>query len=211
MFIVDFRTKESFTRIALTRKEESLRKSIAFSVAFVILVVLTTNASAMRFSAGGFAGLNMPIAMEDVKSGMVFGFKGRVVVLPAIAVDPNLSFSSYGDGEADVFGETQKRDGGKITSFGVDLAVGGVQGNPGLSVYGILGLGSSKWSRDGIDDVSELSYYLGIGLEYSINEMISLDFRGRAQIIPHEDGSYKNGCVTAGVNFYFGTMGGNGQ
>jgi len=38
--------------------------------------------------------------------------------------------------------------------------------------------------------------------------MISLDVRGTTQIIPNEDGTYKNLGVTAGLNFYLSQTGG---
>ena len=163
----------------------------------------------MRISAGAFAGMNLPIAMEDVTSGALYGFKARFTLLPKIGLEPNVVFSTYGDAEAEVYDEMQSRDGGKITSFGVDAVLGGIQGFAGLSVYGIAGIGSSKWSRDGIDDISELTYYLGFGVEYAFPQSISIEVRAKAQIIPHEDGSYKNGMITAGLNYFFGSEGGN--
>jgi opacity protein-like surface antigen len=163
----------------------------------------------MRISAGAFAGMNLPIAMEDVTSGAIYGFKARFTLLPGIGLEPNLVFSTYGDTEAEVYDEMQSRDGGKITSFGIDAVLGGIQGNPGLSIYGIAGIGSSKWSKEGIDDVSEVAYYLGLGIEYAFPQSISIEVRAKAQIIPHEDGSYKNGIITAGLNYYFGSAGGN--
>ncbi|MCK4656155.1 MAG: porin family protein [candidate division Zixibacteria bacterium] len=177
-------------------------------VSIGLLLFSSVNAAPMRISAGAFAGMNLPIAMDDVTSGAIYGFKARFTLLPKIGIEPNVVFSTYGDAEAEVYGEIQSRDGGKITSFGVDAVLGGIQGIAGLSIYGIVGFGSSKWSRDGIDDVSEIAYYLGLGVEYALPQSISIEVRAKAQIIPHEDGSYKNGIVTAGLNYYFGALGG---
>jgi hypothetical protein len=172
------------------------------------LLLFAADAFAMRIGAGAFAGLNLPVAMDDVTSGKIYGLKARLVLLPYVGVEPNLTFSDYGEGEVEVYDETMTRDGGEITSFGVDAVLGGIQGTPGLSVYGLLGIGSAKWSREGIDDVSELSTYIGFGTEYSMPSSISIEVRAKAQVISHEDGTYKNGCVTIGLNYYFGELGG---
>jgi len=184
-----------------------LRKALLV-VLMGLLMFSSASASSMRISAGALAGFNLPIAMEDVTSGAIYGFKARFTLLPSIGIEPNLTFSTYGEGEAEVYGENQSRDGGKITSFGVDAVLGGIRGAVGLSVYGIAGIGSANWSRDGIDDVSDVSYYLGIGMEYALPQSISIEVRGKTQIISHEDGSYKNGMITAGLNYYFGALGG---
>ena len=182
------------------------RNLLLLSIGF--LLFSAPGASAVDIAVGGFAGLNFPLAMEDVTSGQIYGFKARFSVLPWLGIEPNLTFSGYGDGEAEVYGEIQTRDGGDITSFGVDAAFGGIQGNPGLSFHAVVGLGSAKWSREGVDDVSEMSWYVGIGTEYALPSSISIEVRAKAQVIPFEDGSYKNGCITAGLNYYFGKLGG---
>lgn len=184
-----------------------MRKSLLLlSIAFFLLPI--ASASAVDISAGAFMGLNLPLGMEDVASGQIYGFKARLAVMPWLGIEPNLTFSGYGDGEAEVYDEIQKRDGGDITSFGVDAALGSIQGTPGLSFHGIVGLGSSSWSREGVDDVSEMSWYVGFGTEYILPSSISIEVRAKAQVIPFEDGSYKNGCITAGLNYYFGKLGG---
>lgn len=188
-------------------KEDLLRK-ILLVVALGLLVVSSVNAEPIRVSVGGYAGFNFPVAMEDVTSGNVFGFKARFAVIPKIGLEPNVAFSSYGDGEAEVFGETQTREGGKMTGFGLDAVLGGIQGFPGLSFYGIIGIGSSKWSRDGIEDKSGVSYYFGVGVEYTFATPITIEVRGKTQFMPYEDGSYKNGIVTIGASYQIGVLGG---
>ena len=185
-----------------------MRKSLIQVLTGLVLVFFAADASAIELSVGGFGGLNYPVVMEDVSSGKIYGLKARLAFMPYIGLEPNLTFSDYGDAEAEVYDEIQTRDGGKITSFGIDAVLGGIAGNPGLSVFGILGIGSSSWSREGLDDLKEMSYYLGFGLEYSLNIPISIEFKAKAQIIPFEDGSYKNGLITAGINYYFGEVGG---
>ncbi len=173
-----------------------------------VLALPISDAHAVKLGGGGFAGMNIPVGMEDVTMSSMYGVKARIILMPAIGIEPNFIIANYGDGEAEVYGVTMARDGGDISSFGVDAVIGGIQGDPGLSVYGILGIGSAKWSREGLEDISKMNWRLGLGLEYGFTEMISLDIRSTAQIIPNEDGTYKNLGVTAGVKFYFGEMGG---
>lgn len=157
---------------------------------------------------GGFVGMNIPVGMEDVTMSSMYGVKARIVVMPSIGIEPHLVFANYGDGEADVYGVNMARDGGKISSYGLDAVFGGIQGDRGLSVYGIIGIGAANWSRDGLEDISKMNWRLGLGLEYGLTEIMSLEVRGISQIIPNDGGTYKNFGITAGMNFYFGKMGG---
>jgi len=185
-----------------------LRKSTVLLAAAFIVLLLSSQAFAIRYSVGGFGGLVLPLGMDDVTSSSMVGFKARIAVMPSIGVEPNFTISKLGKGEADVYGEMQERDGGDITSFGVDLVVGGIEGNLGLSVYGIVGLGSAKWSREGLDDISKLSYFFGLGLEYGFSPMVSLDVRAKTLVMPNEGGTYKTLGISAGLNVYFGIAGG---
>jgi hypothetical protein len=170
----------------------------------LILAFSFVDAQAVRFSAGAYGGLNFPVAMDEATSGSMFGIKGRVVVLPMIGVEPYFNVSNYGNVETEVFDEVMEREGGDITSFGLNLALGMIQGRDGLGVYGILGLESAKYARSGLDDITEASYTGGLGLEFGFREMVTVDFRGKVQIMPVEDGTYKNGSVSVGVNVFFG-------
>jgi len=169
----------------------------------MLMLAAAADANAFRLGVGVLGGMNIPIAMEDAKSSTLYGIKARFSLIPNIGIEPNFMIANYGEPEIEVYDQVMKRDAGSVTMFGVDLIVGSIAGGPGLSLYGIAGIGSAKWSRDGIDDVTEMSYTAGVGFEYGIGEMIALDFRGKFLIIPHEDGSYKNGMVSAGVNYYF--------
>jgi len=173
-----------------------------------LILASATSLSATQLSVGGFAGLNLPVAMDDVKMGMAYGFKARIALMPSVGIEPNFMIASYGEGEAEVYDETYTRDGGEITSFGVDIVFGGISGKKGASFFVAGGIGSSKWSRDGIDDVTEMSFNLGVGMEYGVAEMISIELRAKAMVIPHDDGSYKNGMITGGLNYFFNLGGG---
>lgn len=185
-------------------------------VALMCVAMMSTSGYAFRFSVGGFGGLNLPVAQEDSKSGTVFGAKARIPLISSIAIEPNLLFAKNGDAEYAVEGgwnTTMTHEGGKYTSFGVDLVFGSIMGYKGFGAYGILGLSSSKFEKKGIPDLTKGTYWLGLGFEYGFTDQISLDIRGKAFIFPYKDdtnpnssdkGSRKNGLVTVGLNYYFG-------
>lgn len=167
-----------------------------------------------RFSVGGFGGLNFPVAQDDAKMGTVFGAKVRIPLVPFVAAEPNFTYVKNGDAEilidSDNWNTTMKRDAGKFTNFGLDVVFGKIMGHTGLNVYGIAGLSSSKYARDvsSVPDLSKIAYWGGLGLEYAINEQISIDFRGKLMVFAYDDGkgtgSRKNGILTFGLNYYMG-------
>lgn len=163
--------------------------------------------------------MNLPIAQEDTSPGTVFGIKGRFPLTSFIGVEPNFTYLKNGDGEVEIdhpnWDRTMKAEGGKFSSFGVDLVVGSVLGYKGLGVHGILGFSSAKFKKEGVTDLTKGSYWLGLGFEYAFSDQLSLEFRGKAIIFPYDDatntlntdtkGSRKNGLITAGLNYYFGS------
>ncbi len=193
----------------------NLRNAVVLLL-FVVLVV-APQADAYRFSVGAFGGLNIPVAQEDAESGTAYGIKARLPLTGFIAVEPNYTYLKNGDGEVlvDVNGwdETMTNEGGTFNSFGVDLLIGSVLGYQGFGAYGIVGLSTAKFERNGLPSNSNGSYWLGLGFEYAFNDQISLEMRGKAIIFPYDDstnpfssdkGSRKNGLLTVGVNYYFG-------
>ncbi len=186
-----------------TERSEFLRKTLLMVLAALLIVATAADANAFRLGVGAFGGLNIPIAMEDAESSTTYGAKARLYLMPNIAVEPNFYVADYRDPEVDVYGDMMERDAGSITHIGVDLVFFAMSNNTGLSFFAFGGIGSSKWSRDYLDDVSEVSYNGGFGFEYGVNEMISLELRARLLVIPFEDGSYKNGLITGGLNYYF--------
>lgn len=188
----------------------------------VSLLLIQPAAQAFRFSLGAFGGLNFPIVQEDAKSGSVYGVKARIPVTSFLALEPNFTLLKNGDASQEVEGgwnASMTHEGGKYTTFGLDIAIGSVLGYKGFGVYGIGGISSSKFAKKGIPDLSKSTYWFGLGLEYCFTDQISLDVRGKAMIFPYKDevtnsgndvrksvgtGSRKNGIVTIGLNYYFG-------
>jgi hypothetical protein len=189
----------------------------ALLLMLVLIMVCASSASAFRFGVGGFAGLNLPVAQDDATMGTVFGAKARIPLIPFIGLEPNFTYMKNGDASIEIgapYNETMEREAGKFTSFGADLVFGSVLGNTGLNVHGLVGASSVTYARDtdAIPDLSNITYWLGLGVEYGINEQISLEFRGKLMVFPYDEGndtgSRKNGVVTAGVNIYLGERGG---
>ncbi|MGB5105231.1 MAG: outer membrane beta-barrel protein [Candidatus Zixiibacteriota bacterium] len=185
-------------------------------IVMLSVLLINTTSYGFRFSVGGFGGLNIPIAQEDTESGTAFGAKARIPLLGSIGIEPNIMWAENGDAQFDIEGgwnTSMEHEGGKYTSFGVDLVFGSIQGYKGFGAYGILGYSSSKFEKKGIPDLTEGTYWLGLGFEYGFTDQISLDVRGKAFIFPYKDetnpnnddkGSRKNGLITVGLNYYFG-------
>ncbi len=181
------------------------------------IVIVASQADAYRFSVGAFGGLNIPVAQDDAKSGTAYGVKARLPLTGFIAVEPNYTYLKNGDGEVTVdengWNEVMKNDGGTFNSFGVDILIGNVLGYSGFGAYGMVGLSTAKFERTGIPSNSNGSYWLGLGFEYTFNDQVSVELRGKAIIFPYDDpsntlnnnkGSRKNGLLTVGINYYFG-------
>jgi hypothetical protein len=188
---------------------------IALLILLLSVVTISPAAQAFRFSLGAFGGMNLPVAQEDTKSGTVMGLKARIPLSTFFAVEPNYTSLKNGDGEVKVerLGDiTMTRDGGKFTTFGVDVVFGGVSGYKGFNAYGILGVASAKFAKKGLPDLTKGSLWLGVGFEFGLTDYLSVDFRGKALIFPYKDDSYKdgdaasrkNGIITVGLNYYFG-------
>jgi len=192
-----------------------MKSRIAVLILLLSVVMISPTAQAFRFSVGAFGGLNFPLVQEDAKSGTVMGLKARVPLTAFLAVEPNYTYLKNGDGEVKVtrLGDiTMTRDGGKYSTFGIDLVFGGVSGYKGFNAYGIVGVASAKFTKKGPPALTKGSLWLGVGFEFGITDYISADFRGKALIFPYKDDSYsdgdtgsrKNGIVTVGLNYYFG-------
>jgi hypothetical protein len=109
-----------------------------------------------------------------------------------------------------VQGMTLSSDGGGVTSFGVEALIGNTGGGPGPHFYWALGLSSYKWSRDGQDDLTEMGYHLGPGLEIVLPANIGIEGRAKFEIVPTDGGgSRKNILIFIGANYHIGLpMGG---
>ena len=183
----------------------------------ILIAVLAggSTAHAFRFGIGGFAGANMPIGQEDARMGPAFGIKVRIPLVPFVGIEPHFIYLKNGEAEIgikhDYWNDTpQKTDGGKYTTFGVNLVFGSITGNAGLNFYGVFGVSAATFNKhDGaIPNLSRASYWTGLGVEYGINDAFTVDFHAKFLFFPYKGDSKtvsrKNGIVTIGVNYYIG-------
>ena len=176
---------------------------------FILLLPSLVLAQGVSFGLGVSAGLNMPVAQQDQKSGSTFGFRGIVKALPVVVLEPNLAFSRYGDPELDLEGVTSDLEGSKVTSFGVDATVGAPMGGPGLRPFALLGMGFYKASRDQVGDFetgdTRFGWAFGLGSTIGIGPRMAVDIRGKFNMISAEGSSSKKSVfITGGLNYYFG-------
>jgi hypothetical protein len=174
-----------------------------------IILVLLVAASGLvaqtpvKFGAGAFAGLSIPIVQDDQKSGTVFGLRGRIKLIPVIVFEPNITFTKWG--KPDPLEEIDLGiDGSKLTSFGIDATIGGLPGAVGFKPFLVVGAGSYKIKNDDTQfDMSKLGYQGGFGFLIGFVPKLDIDVRGTFLVIPIEGGSKKAAMATAGLTWNF--------
>jgi hypothetical protein len=176
---------------------------------FVFLVSHTVSAGGITLGVGIAGGLNYPIAQQDQSKGSIIGFRGRVKVLPGIALEPNIYFTKYGEPKNEAYGG--EIEGSKITSYGIDATIGSIVGGVGIKPYGTFGAGyyheSPTKTKQGYvykEGKNSFGWSAGFGIEVGIIPSLGLDLRGKLVVIPTEGGaSDKSAVVTGGINYYF--------
>jgi hypothetical protein len=179
-------------------------------LAFLILAICVGNAGAvLDISAGPYFGMDIPVVNDRAGSGTLFGLQAKASLLSFLAVGAHFSSSSLGDVENTFFeGEpeefTEALPGGDVKSFGVDAYLGLLTGVPGFKFYMVGSLGSWKWARDYSDDVSELAFGLGPGIELVLPMGLGIEGRGMFQVAPTDGGgSVKSFVWFVGANYHF--------
>jgi hypothetical protein len=181
-----------------------MKKSISVLGMILVLLMMVSSASAAKFSIGGFAGLNLPLAQQDATSGALFGAKGRILLIPVLGLEPNFSFAKYGGKDIEVREKSYTRDGGDITSFGADLLLGSLSAMGKTKIYGLVGINSNTYKREGMSNESGVGLAFGTGFEYFTTEMLSLEIRAKYHAIKVGDGGRAHLELTGGLNYYFG-------
>ena len=181
-----------------------MKKSIPVFGAILFLLIIVSTASAGKFSIGGFAGVNIPLFQDDVKSGLLFGAKGRIAVLPFLGVEPNFVYTK-GDKDFDVGGQSMNRGALTITSFGVDLLLM----TPGEfsrgRFYALLGINSNSLKREGLANQTQLGLSFGTGFEFLPTDILGIEVRARLHGISLEGGGGRNNLeLSGGLNYHFG-------
>ncbi len=177
---------------------------VSGAVLFLLLTIVSSTSGA-EFGIGGFAGINIPLAQEDVDNGILYGIKGRILVLPFLGVDPNFVYSNYGDKDHAMGERSDTREGGTITSFGADLVLGTLSGFRRTRFYALLGANSNTLKFKGISDQTQLGLSFGAGLEFLASEVLGIEARARLHGISLEGGGGRNNLeLSGGLNYYFG-------
>ncbi len=159
--------------------------------------------SKVRTAAGIYGVYGLPALQENVASGPLYGAKVRADLAGPLGAE--LSYTSFPSG--DVTFDTQL---GEMTTKGYSQSV--IAGDlilqtTGLSGFGIYllgGIGSYSLTKDFAEDISEIGYNGGLGIEFRSESGISVDICGRLHAMPYENGgTHKFVALQAGVNYYF--------
>ena len=180
-----------------------MRKSLLI-ISILLIAVTSLSAQGLKFSAGAFGGVSIPVVQDDQGQGTVFGVMGRMNLMSLIVVEPYLSLTKWGAPDP-VDGFDLGIDGSKLTTIGVNAMLGGMPGVPGIKPYFLGGIGYYKVKNDDTQfDESKVGYALGLGISLGLVPTIDLDFKARGIIIPIEGGSKKAINITAGLLYNFG-------
>ncbi len=170
----------------------------------VIFAISSVQAQGIKIGAGAYGGVNIPVVQQDQSMGTAFGLRARVSFLPILVAEPNVMFGKWGK-PGEVEGVDLGIDGSKVTSYGIDVAIGAGPGKVGFKPFGFVGAGiySIKNDDTGYDE-SKLGFDVGLGFMIGMVPYLDIDVRGTAIIAPQEAGSKKAIVVTGGLTYYFG-------
>ncbi|MEW5923683.1 MAG: outer membrane beta-barrel protein [Candidatus Zixiibacteriota bacterium] len=160
----------------------------------------------IKLGIGVFGGLNIPIVQQDQAMGSAFGVRARLAIKPIFVIEPNLILGKWGKpGKVD--GYDLGIDGSKVTSYGIDLVLGGAPGVTGFKPLFFAGAGiySIKNDDTGYDE-SKLGFDGGLGFMIGAAPSLDLDIRGILMIAPQEEGSKKATIITGGLTYYLGAV-----
>ncbi len=180
-------------------------KNTLILILLICLIVPAVNAGSIKWGLGLSGGMEIPYVQQDQGQGTVFGFKAKLGLLPALAVEPNMYFIKYGDPEIEEL-TNSGLEGAKFNAFGIDAILGGGFGTKGVKPYGLLGVGFYKFKHDQSNvDETNFGWSVGFGIEIGVTPKVGLDLRGRTIVVSTEGGgSRKSAGVTGGINFYPG-------
>jgi hypothetical protein len=183
-----------------------MKKAIVAVCLLILASVPTASAQdGPKMGVGAFAGLSIPILQDDQSQGMEYGFKGRYGLGSILVLEPYVAFTKWGEPDP-VDGVDLGIDGSKVTSFGLEASLGNLPGAVGISPFFTAGGGSYKVKNDDTGyESSKIGFSLGLGLGYGMSPSLSLDVRGKAIVVPQEEGGSKKAVgASFGLNFSFG-------
>lgn len=177
-------------------------KLIALVLGLLLIVAAAGSAQAAgfglaRLGVGAYGVSNVPLVQEDAENGPLFGIRGRLGVLHALAIEPSVNFLSNGDAELTQEGSSIRLEAPSVTNFSLNLVWGG-------TFYGTAGIGwtSLDLQQPGLDATLETTYNFGLGTEIPFGP-IAIDAGARLYIINNADSaSRKHLAIMAGANYY---------
>jgi hypothetical protein len=169
-------------------------------ILLLALALAAGGAEAAGVGVGVFGGTCVPIAQEDARSGLVYGVRLPVTVVPLLRLEPYWAGLRPGDVEETFAGETYTRDGGEISAFGLNamLAAGGP-----LRLHPFAGVGRYRLTRDATDDRTEVGYDAGLRLGLSPLPGWEAEVRAEFVMIALDETSRKFVNVTLGATYHF--------
>lgn len=182
-----------------------MKKTFNIGILVLLLFCLPSLVYAAKYSIGAFGGMNIPVAQGDTKPGALYGVKGRIPLLPFLAVEPNFLVADFKGKDLTVQDTlSYARKGGNFTSFGVDLIVGTLSSMSKLKFYGLAGINTNTYKRKGMENKTGLGLTIGTGLEFFPSEILSVEVRSRYHPIKIGDGGRVHVEISGGLNYYFG-------
>jgi len=173
-------------------------------VLLVSLPSILTAQSEVKFAAGVYGGLSIPLLQDDQGSGTAFGFKVRYGLTSLFVVEPNINFDQWGSPDP-IDGIDLGIDGSKVTAIGVDFVLGNAIGGMGIQPYFVAGIASYSTKNDQTGyDQSKFGMSGGLGLGVGLSPKLALDIRGKLMVAPQDGGSKKSISIVGGVNYSFG-------
>jgi hypothetical protein len=182
-----------------------MKKTLYVGILFLLLFSLPSIVYAAKYGIGAFGGMNIPVAQGDTKPGALYGVKGRIPLLPFLAVEPNFLVADFKGKDLTVQDTiSYAQEGGNFTSFGADLIVGTFSGMSKLKFYGLAGINTNTYKRKGMENKTGLGLTIGTGFEFFPTDIISVEIRSRYHPIKIGDGGRVHVEISGGLNYYFG-------
>jgi hypothetical protein len=153
--------------------------------------------------------MDFPLLQDDNTSGAIYGVRGIVKLQMPVTLEPFVYFGSYGAGEFEEF--TNDLEGAEITAYGIDATLFKSTGK-GIGPYFLVGAGFYDIADDGIQEAFEsqgtrLGYSVGAGLNIGVTPYLSIDIRGKGNLVTQDGGgSRKSAGVTGGISYFFGVQ-----
>jgi len=191
--------------IVILQGGKVMKKKLVVILSLLLMAGVVSNAAGMEIGVGGFVGVNIPVVQDDASTRSLLGLKARLQLIPALGIEPFFTRLNQGDTSIEVGGKDMSRDGGSISSFGLNLILGSMSSEMGAHFHVAAGIGSYTIKREGVPNESRLGYNLGPGIEIGLRHGLSVEVSSKFHIITLEGGgSRKNIGISGGINYYFG-------